>query len=62
MECKSCKAKKVLVEGLGEGRSKITCQECGYSEIKDSKGRQMLTDDDHSQRQNRSKLLTETSP
>ena len=57
MECKSCKAKKVLVEGLIEGKSKVTCQECGYSEIRDPKGRQMLTDD--RPHQDRSKMLTE---
>ena len=57
MECKSCNAKKVLVEGLTEGKSKITCQECGFSEIRDPQGRKMLTDDQP--HRNRSGLLVE---
>ena len=45
MECKRCKAKKVLVEGLTEGKSKITCQECGESYVVDGQNRQLLTSD-----------------
>ena len=44
MECPRCKSTKVLTESLEEGRVKITCQSCGYSETKDPQGRQMLTD------------------
>lgn len=60
MECKNCGAKKVLVEGLTEGKSKVTCQECGYHEIRDPEGRKMLTDD--MPQQDRRKLLIETAP
>ena len=47
MECKSCGAKKVLVEGLTEGKSKVTCQECGFSVITNNKGQQLLTGQRH---------------
>lgn len=44
MNCVKCGKSKVLVESLDDGRTKQTCQECGYARIVDSKGRQMLTD------------------
>jgi len=45
MKCSRCGSEKVLTEGLDEGRVKITCQNCGHTEIKDQQGRKMLTDD-----------------
>ncbi len=45
MQCQKCNSSNVLVEGVGEGKTKITCQACGLSEVKDIQGRQMLTDD-----------------
>jgi len=45
MKCKSCGKHSVLVEGLGEGKTRVTCQVCGYSSITDNVGRRMLTDD-----------------
>jgi len=45
MQCSKCGSSRVLTEGLLEGKVKVTCQECSASEIKDSKGRKMLTDD-----------------
>jgi predicted nucleic-acid-binding Zn-ribbon protein len=45
MQCPKCGSTNVLTESLEEGRVKIICQNCGYSEVKDPQGRQMLTDD-----------------
>jgi len=45
MNCKKCGSGKVLSEGVGEGKVKVTCQECGMNEVKDEQGRKMLTDD-----------------
>lgn len=44
MECRSCKS-KVIVEGIGDGKSKVTCSKCLESYIVDRQGRQMLTDE-----------------
>lgn len=44
MKCPQCGKQNLLVEGLGEGKKKLTCQACGYSKIEDSDGRKMLTD------------------
>jgi Zn finger protein HypA/HybF involved in hydrogenase expression len=45
MNCQKCKSSNVLSEGVGEGKVRVTCQECGSSEVKDQQGRHMLTDD-----------------
>lgn len=45
MNCQKCKSQRVLMEGQGDGKTKVTCQECGYSYIQDTQGRRMLTDD-----------------
>jgi hypothetical protein len=45
MQCDKCGSKHVLTEGLLDGKVKVVCQECGQSNIKDSQGREMLTDD-----------------
>jgi predicted nucleic-acid-binding Zn-ribbon protein len=44
MQCPKCGSTNVLTESLEEGRVKVTCQNCGHSEVKDPQGRQMLTD------------------
>jgi transposase-like protein len=44
MNCTKCRSERVLTEGQGDGKTKITCQECGYSTVKDRQGRRMLTD------------------
>lgn len=45
MQCSKCGSSRVLVEGLLEGKVKVVCQECAASEVRDSQGRKMLTDD-----------------
>jgi hypothetical protein len=45
MNCQKCGSGNVLVEGVGEGKTKVTCQACGVAEVKDQQGRKMLTDD-----------------
>lgn len=45
MTCQKCGSERVLVEGVGDGVTKISCQECGESTIRDNQGRRMLTDD-----------------
>lgn len=45
MTCDKCGSDKLLVEGLLEGKVKVTCRECGMSEVRDAQGRRMLTDD-----------------
>lgn len=45
MNCAKCKSQNVMVEGVGEGKVRVTCQGCGMSEVKDQQGRKMLTDD-----------------
>lgn len=44
MKCPQCGKQNLLVEGLGEGKKKLTCQACPYQEILDGMGRKMLTD------------------
>ena len=57
MKCKRCGEEKVLVDGLLEGKMKVVCRKCGFQEIRDNEGRQMLTDD--MPQPDRSKYLTE---
>jgi hypothetical protein len=47
MTCKKCGSQKVLVESVGDGKTRTICQEteCRYAEINDQQGRRMLTDD-----------------
>lgn len=45
MSCQKCASDRLFMEGQGDGKTKVTCQECGYSVIQDTKGRRMLTDD-----------------
>ena len=59
--CQKCGSEKVLMEGVGDGKTKVTCQECGYASVQDSQGRRMLTDDAPPPAPNgqRQRLLTE---
>lgn len=45
MNCQKCKSSNVLCEGVGEGKVRVTCRECGESNVQDQQGRRMLTDD-----------------
>jgi len=45
MECRKCKSKQVIVEGVGEGKVRVTCQQCLETSVIDDQGRQLLTDD-----------------
>jgi len=45
MKCPRCGKDALLIEGLGEGKTRVSCQSCGFQEIKDDKGRGLLTDD-----------------
>jgi ribosomal protein S27AE len=44
MKCPKCGNQSVLVEGLGEGKVRLSCQLCAYSEVRDSRGKGLLTD------------------
>lgn len=46
----------VLVEDVGDGKTKRVCQGCGVSEVRDDSGRRMLTDE----RQTRGHRLEES--
>jgi len=59
MNCQKCKSTRVLTEGQGDGKTKVTCQECGESRILDTQGRRMLTDDMPAT--SRTQILTERS-
>lgn len=56
MTCSKCRAHTVLVENVGGGKTKKTCQSCGHSEIVDNQGRSLLTDD-RPQRDDREYLI-----
>jgi ribosomal protein S27AE len=56
MRCPKCGKQNLLVEGLGEGKTRLTCQACGYSEVKDREGRPLLTE---VPRVDKGRLLTE---
>jgi len=45
MKCNKCGSRRVLAEGLLDGKTKLNCQECGAGEVLDAQGRRMLTDD-----------------
>jgi hypothetical protein len=56
MKCKACGKQNILVEGLGDGKKKLTCQDCGFSTVEDDRGRGLLTDT--SPQRDRRQLLT----
>ena len=56
MICPRCGGKSLIVEGLGDGKTKTVCQDCGYSEITDKRGLPMLTEVPQPDRR---RLLTE---
>lgn len=43
-KCKTCQS-QMMVEALGEGKIRVVCPRCGMQEVKDDKGRSLLTDD-----------------
>jgi len=45
MNCEACGKQNVLIEGLGEGKKKVTCQDCGFSTITNAQGQPLLTGD-----------------
>jgi len=57
MMCPKCGVKGVIVEGLGDGKTRITCQSCGYSNVEDRRGLPLLTEVPQADRK---RLLTET--
>lgn len=57
MNCPKC-GKALIVESLGDGKKKITCQSCGLAEVIDSQGRKLLTGVQQL-RENKNKYLTE---
>lgn len=44
MKCKACGKQNILIEGLGDGKRRLTCQDCGHTLVEDDKGRRLLTD------------------
>jgi ribosomal protein S27AE len=44
-KCPKCGENTLLTEGQGEGKVKVKCTSCGLVEVRDEKGRKMLTDD-----------------
>jgi hypothetical protein len=45
MRCPKCGSRSVLVEALGDGKTRLICQNCRHQEVRDSQGRGLLTDD-----------------
>jgi len=45
MKCSKCGSGSVLVESLGGGSSRRTCQECGHADVVNPGGQRLLTDD-----------------
>ena len=43
--CPKCKAPGLMTEAVGDGKVKKSCRSCGFSEVRDNVGRQLLTDD-----------------
>jgi len=44
MDCPKCEEPQVLVESLGDGHKRITCEKCGLKEVHDREGRKLLLD------------------
>jgi hypothetical protein len=59
MKCTKCESRKVLVESTGNGGHKRTCQACAYTEIFNSTGQKLLTDDMPGGQPRRRDLLVE---
>ena len=45
MKCPKCGGENLIIENLGNGTKKFSCQGCGHGDIQDSGGRKMLTDE-----------------
>jgi len=61
MKCEKCGG-QVLIENVGDKRTKVTCQACGWSEVRDNEGRRMLTEVPESHGSDKARLLTEDWP
>lgn len=59
MTCVRCGSPNVIVEGLGSNKTRIVCQKCRHESIMDSTGRQLLTGDNQSRRNNDKRILLE---
>ena len=57
MNCPKCGDPNVVMEGVGEGRTRAKCQKCGWSEVQDQRGKPMLTEVPHTDRR---RVLTES--
>lgn len=44
MNCSKCNAPGVIQEAQGNGQTKCTCKKCGMVEVKDSRGKGLLTE------------------
>lgn len=44
MQCPKCGNQNVIMESLGEGRTRAKCQQCGWAEVQDQRGKPMLTE------------------
>lgn len=45
VKCSNCRSERVLVEAVGDGSTRRTCQACGHAEVVNSSGQRLLTDD-----------------
>jgi ribosomal protein S27AE len=43
--CPKCHQGRLMTEALGEGKVRKSCGACGFNEVNDQQGRQLLTDD-----------------
>lgn len=44
-KCPSCGNPGLMTEAVGNGRVRKSCRSCGFNEVRDQQGRQLLTDD-----------------
>jgi transposase-like protein len=45
MNCPKCNAPGLLVEASPDGKTQtLKCQKCGFTEVKDTQGRKLLTE------------------
>lgn len=43
--CPSCSKPGLVTEAVGDGKVRKSCHSCGFNEVRDQQGRQLLTDD-----------------
>jgi len=56
--CPKCGNPALLVEGVGGGKTRKSCQKCGWSTIVESDGRRLLTEVPQTDRR---RLITEAT-